>query len=123
VTPPAAPRAPGVVDAADVLRSLVDAADAGRLTLAWALATTQDGDPVPAAWAACRVPAVLRAVLRLTRHPAATGGYGRELYCETRPDSPWCARFDACARCCDTIRALVPALTLADVLASARGPA
>lgn len=116
-------------DAADaLLRSLAIALIHGT-TLAWCVEHARDGDPLPAAWAACEDARTLTDVYGATRgervwwyesHEWAVGH--RERYWHLL----YARRVDRVLLrvlgepTCDAIRAHVPTLTLADVLAARR---
>lgn len=104
-----------------LLRELIEAHSASRsLSLAWAVRHAQDGgDPVAAAWAAATRPGWMRQLLLRLDHPATEPGasaWPQALRCAGWL-TPRCtlARCDACIA---LIRAAVPTLTLADVVAA-----
>lgn len=119
----------GAVNA--LLESLLAALQSGA-TLAWAIEHAPDGvDPVPAAWAACDSDDTLYALAveaqrmgRARAHVISASGLPAQ--CRLGCMSTREARASrggpiaSCRACCDAIRAHMPTLTLAEVVAAAR---
>jgi hypothetical protein len=92
------------------------AIDHGR-TLEWSLAHARTGDPVPALWAEAYSPGQMLMLLSAAAHPRFRDA--RDAYDDSScPCVAW-----QCDDCAAAIRAVVPTLALADVLARARAGA
>ena len=100
----------------EVLWSLAAALDADAL-LPWTVEHAAAGDPLPAAWAACANDHAMFNVILAAGYHYATGLCAE---CD-RDDSPRDAA-DTCAGCVAHLRAVLPALTLADVVARRTSP-
>lgn len=112
--------------AGDLLAFLHGALEDGR-TLAFAVVWAPDGrDPLPAAWAACGEPSLMRAVVSAAYGRAAWEAAlaachdaARRAGLDADDDGP-ARRADRARVYCDALRALYPTLTLAEVLGAAR---
>lgn len=100
--------------ASELLRSVCHA----RSALAWCAEYARDGDPLPAAWAACDEPHAMLAALGRSHDLWWRAYHAWVEMPHHGPPGSLCGSFrrHACPPCADAIRVAVPTITAAEVL-------